>query len=206
MDKPVVAYPMTAPKAPHLTRWVLVVAAGLALAGCGVYDSMSESLFGKEKPLVCPRVSVLLEGASITKFRPGPGRDIIDIIYQGEIRDVTYSCEFDIDGDTRAGTVAVELSLVIEAERGAADRERKATFQYFVSIPKFRPLPQGKAIFDTQVEFPGNRSRVTWTDKKVPLEIPLKAGQSGSDFEIIVGFQVSREEMEFNRRRRAQSR
>ena len=191
---------------PRLVRWVLVLAAGMVLAGCGAYDSMQESIFGKEKILACPRVSVLPEGASLTKFLPGPGRDIIDIVYQGEIRDVLRSCEYDIDDDTNTGTVAVELFLVIGAERGAADRERRADFTYFVAITGGERTVLNKNTFDAAVAFPGNISRLTWTDDKpMTLNIPLKAGQSGSDFEIIVGFQMSREEMEFNSRRRARA-
>ena len=197
---------MTARMLPYLTRSGLVLAAGLALAGCGAYDSVSESLFGKEKPPACPRVSVLPEAASVTKFLPGPGRDIIDILFQGEVLDVQRSCEYDIDDDTKVGTLKVELALVFEAERGAADHERKATFQYFVAIPEFFPRPEGRAVFNKQVEFPGNHTRLKVTDDPVTLNIPLKAGQSGSDFQIVIGFQMSREEMEYNRRRRARSR
>jgi len=196
---------MTARMVPRLARSGLVLAAGLVLAGCGAYDSMRASLLGKEKILACPRVSVLPEGATLTKFRSGPGRDIIDIVYQGEIRDVLRSCEYDIDDDTNAGTVAVDLSLVIGAERGAADRERQAKFTYFVAVTDGEKTVLNKTAFDAKVEFPGNRSRVTLTDAAVNLNIPLKSGQSGLEFEIIVGFQMSREEMEFNRRRRAQS-
>ncbi len=195
---------MTARWFPRLAQWVLVLAAGWALAGCGAYDSINESLFGKEKPLACPRVLVLPEGASITKFLSGPGRDIIDIVYQGEVLDVLRSCEYDIDDDTNAGTVAVDLSLVIGAQRGAADRERRATFTYFIAVTDQKKTVLNKNAFDAKVEFPGNRSRVTLTDAAVNLNIPLKAGQSGSDFQIIVGFQMSREEMEFNRRARPQ--
>jgi hypothetical protein len=190
----------------HLARSGLVLAAGLVLAGCGVYDSMHESLLGKDVPPVCPRVSVLPEAASLTKFLPGLGRDIIDIVYQGEIRDILISCENDIDDDTNTGTVAVKLLLQIGAERGAADRDRRADFTYFVAITGGEMSVLNKRTFDGAVEFPGNVSRLTWTDDKpVTLNIPLKAGQSGSDFEIFVGFQLSREEMEFNSRRRART-
>lgn len=193
---------MKARMVPRLARSSLVAAVGLALAGCGVYDSMSESLFGKEKPLPCPRVSLLPEGASVIKFRPGPGRDIIDIVYQGKILDVLRSCEYDIDDDTKAGSVAVVVSLVIGAERGAADRQKRADFTYFVAVIDGKRTVLNKNAFNVAFEFPGNRSRVTWTDDDgVNLNIPLKTGQSGSEFEVIVGFQMSREEMEFNRRR-----
>ena len=187
----------------RLARSGLVLAVGLVLAGCGAYDSMRESIMGKEIPLACPRVSLLPAGASLTRFLPGPGRDIIDIVYQVEIRDILRSCEYDIDDDTKAGTVTVELFVLVGAERGAADRERKAAFQYFVAVTDSNKTVLNKNAFDATVTFPGNRSKVDWTDKGVKLNIPLKAGQNGSNFEIIVGFQMSREEMEFNSRRRA---
>ena len=178
----------------------------LALAGCGVYDSMRESIFGEQRPPPCPRVLVLPDGATVTKFRAGPGRDLIDVLYQGRVVDILSSCEHDVDDDIGEGTLTVELEVVIGAERGPADRDRSAAFSYFVAVADTSRAVLNKKSFSASVPFPGNLSRVTLTDRPVILGIPLKVGQNGSNFEIVVGFQMSRQELEFNRRRRANAR
>ena len=167
---------------------------------------MRESLFGVERPPPCPRVSVLPDGAAVTKFRAGPGRDLIDVFYQVGVVDIVSSCEHDIDDDTGEGTLTVELEVVIGAERGPADRDRSAAFSYFVAVTDTSRTVLNKKSFSASVQFPGNLSRVTLIDRPVILGIPLKVGQNGSSFEIVVSFQMSLQELEFNRRRSANAR
>ena len=171
------------------------------LAGCAVYQDLEETVIGKE-PL-CPSVKVLPEAATITRFKEGAGRDIIDVDFKGEIIDIKGSCGEDIDEDTGAGTLNLELEVVMELERGPANRGRKIMFEYFFSIqdPEKRIL-EVKA-FGVEVTFPGNRTVLRWSedpDEPIILTIPLKAGQRGQDFVIKSGFQLSPEEYRYNRR------
>ncbi len=178
--------------------------AGVALlamlvSGCTAY----EWAFGKSERPPCPRVSVLAEAATVTKFRDGPGRDLIDILYSGEIGGVRSSCEYDIDDDTGEGTLTVTVGVLINGARGPADRERAGIFEYFVAIPSFYPRPEGRGVFTARLEFPGNLTRNRIEDRPVDLTIPINGSSKGADFNVLVGFQLSREELEYNRRRRA---
>ncbi len=173
--------------------WILAVAA--LATGC-------TPLMLEERP--CPTINILSDAASVTRFRDGPGRDIIDVAYEGEIRDILAAkCEHDIDKDSGEGLLTVKFSLVIGAGLGPAADDRKPAFDYFVSITDGSFNILQKEPFRFPVEFPGNRTRVTAEDEKVTLDIPLKAGQDGRDFEIFIGFQLSQEQLEYNRRRRA---
>jgi hypothetical protein len=53
------------------------------------------------------------------------------------------------------------------------------------------------------VEFPGNLTRVALRDDDPPVtvDIPLPAGRAATDYQILVGFQLSPDELEYNRRR-----
>ena len=56
-----------------------VLAAG-ALSGCGVLS--------KKEATACPQYVVASDAASVTRFREGPGRDLTDVVNQGEINGV----------------------------------------------------------------------------------------------------------------------
>ncbi len=167
----------------------------LAVAACTVFQE-------EEPPPPCPRVSILGDAATLTKFRPGPGRDLTDVLYEGVVTNVTGRCAYANGGKGANPTVSMDVALVIEAARGPANRDGRAAFPYFVGITDSSRNVLNKERFNVRVVFPGNRTRLVITDDPVNLEIPVKAGQSGRDFTIFVGFQLSREDLEYHRRAR----
>jgi hypothetical protein len=180
-------------------RIASLLGAGLILlSGCSAYDT----LMGKEKPTPsCPRVSVLADAATLTRFRDGPGRDLIDIVFEGKIAGIDGGCEWDLDDDTGEGVLVIQFSVILEAARGPADRTRRAGLDYFVALTDAKRKLIDKQIFKIPVEFPGNETRLRLKDDIVTLKLPVKIGQAGGDFEVFVGFQVNRGELEDNRRR-----
>ena len=177
--------------------WFALPILALAAGGC---DSIG-SLFEEAAPPPCPLIAIVPDAGTITKFRAGPGRDIIDILYEGEIADVIVTrCEED-SGDSGDPELTVDLSVWIEARRGPADRDHQADFAYFVAVAQFLPKPEGRADFTVRVPFEGNRTRVLAADTPVTVLIPLARDASATEFEIVVGFRLSAEELEYNRRR-----
>ena len=157
----------------------------------------------KTPPPPCPSLNVLADAANLTRFRPGPGEDLTDVLFEARMANIGMACEHDIDEDTRDGRLEMSVQLFLEADRGPADRSRKAQLPYFVSLTDSDRTPLVKEVFDVVVDFPGNRTRVAAMDEPVEIDIPLKAGQTGRDFKIWVGFQLTREELAYNRRQRA---
>ncbi len=179
-------------------RAALTLALLPLLAGCGIY----QSIFGaKGPPPPCPRVSVLADAANLTRFRPGEGRDLIDVSYDGRIDAVQSQCEYEWHEKTGAGSVTVEVTLAVAAERGPANRDRRGDFPYFVSITDAGRNVLNKQTFTLVVDFPGNRTLMRALDAPVVLEIPLKADEPGTDYQIFIGFQLTAEQLEYNRRR-----
>ncbi len=167
----------------------------LAVSACTMFRE-------EEPPPPSPRISILGDAATLTRFRPGPGRDLTDVLYEGVVTGVTGSCAYANDGKRANGALSMKIALVIKAARGPANRDGRAAFPYFVGITDSSRNVLNKQRFSVTVVFPGNRARLVVTDNPVALEIPVKAGQSAQDFEIFVGFQLSLEELEYNRRAR----
>ena len=194
----------TAPRREYGRRSILAawaIAAALGLAACESVSDMKASLFGPPgaKP-PCPEVSILREAAALTRYRPGPGRDLTDVVLEATIVDVFVSCAYTNKGKVYTN-VAATLQVIFEAERGPADRDRVADLTYFVAMPQFYPRPQGRREFDTRIEFPGNRSKLILTDPEVVIDIPLSESRIGADYQIVIGFVLDREQIEENRRR-----
>jgi hypothetical protein len=146
-------------------------------------------------PPACPRASIISDGATVTKFREGTGRDLTDVVSQGEIVDVAVECDYDRRG------VDVALQVAIAARRGPADRSRTADFDYFVAVADPQRNILAKEVFRVSFRFPQNEQRVGTVEEIAP-RIPLKARADGVDYQIVIGFQLTPEEIDWNRRQK----
>jgi hypothetical protein len=162
---------------------LLIVAALVLLSSCN------------RTPPACPRATIIGDGSSVTKFREGPGRDLTDVVAEGQIVDVAVECGYDRSG------VDVALQVAITATRGPADRSRNAEFAYFVAITDAQRNILAKEVFQVRFEFPPNQQRVGQVDEIEP-RIPLKDRAEGVSYQIVVGFQLTPEEIEWNRTQR----
>lgn len=165
------------------------------LSSCDSLGSMTES--GAPPP--CPPVSSLGEAARITRFVDGPGRDLIDIDFTGRLMKLSGKCFYEWNGDTGGGVVRVEIKPEFKIERGAANRTRTAEFSYFVSIMDDHGNVLSKQNFPYTAKYWKNKTIVKDVDKPVELSIPFTSGQDGQDFNIYVGFQLTAEELDYNR-------
>jgi hypothetical protein len=170
-------------------RVVLAAVLALSVAGC--------SIFSPDKPVPpCPPILVLKDAAMLTRFVPGPGRDITDVSFTGRLSDFRAECKFKKD----LSQVEIKMNIVFVLTRGAGNKDRKVAFDYFVALPRFHPQPQGKKTFSKAGEFQGNRTRLGLLED-VTLVIPLARGTKREDYKIFLGFQLSREEVQLNRTR-----
>ena len=141
----------------------------------------------------CPPVALIDETASLVQFRAGGGRDITDVSYVAEFQDVRWSCDY---GET---TLAIDLELLIRAGRGPTSETSAATLRYFVGLADRQERIIAKRVFDVPVEFK-SAARIEVVEE-VAQRIGLKPGQVGTDFVILVGFQLDRDQLEDNRDR-----
>lgn len=144
---------------------------------------------------------ILGDADQMVRFRDGPGRDILDISYSGRLSRVFADCVYEMNKD-RTGIMEVRVYVAIDAERGPANSDRIAPYRYFVTLVDAKREPVAKGVFDLTARFPGNITRMVLTDDSVEMKVPIAAGQSGKDYTILVGFQLSEDQLEFNRRTR----
>lgn len=171
----------------------------LGLSACTTYQNFVDTF---QDPIVlkCPKYLVLTDAANITKFKNGPGRDLIDVDFEGEIIGVQLGCQSDIDRDSKTGTLEVDVILRMVATRGPANRDRKARFDYFVRVLDIKgEILQGKDMTVT-INFPGNKSRVPFRSQPLTLELlDISPNRTNRYYRIFTGFKTTREQLQFNR-------
>jgi len=158
--------------------------AGLALAGC-----MQDA----GPPLPCPRAVTVADAASLTRF-DGTGRDLTDVLFEAEIAQIASACEYD------EGVVDVTVQVQFVAQRGPADQQRRGDFAYFVAIADGEQTILARESFDAMIEFPGNRTRAGVVEE-LEQHIPLRADEPGAGYVIYVGFELTPDELAYNRQR-----
>ena len=157
----------------------------LALSGCGMFGS-------SERTPPCPKVFLANEISTLTRFRPGGGRDITDVAFQVDLAGYSGSCKYE------KTKLTVTLDVNFAVARGPAGGPT-ADFEYFVAIPKLYPSDAAKREFDVAFRFPQNAGRGQFQDE-VEIDVPLASRNTGPSNEIYVGLQLTPEELEYNRK------
>lgn len=165
----------------------LAAAVALAgLAGCG--------MFGPKPPQYdCPTPAGVADASVLSKFRPGPGRDLTDVQYQVRLLDVNSQCRYDSKG------VEVQMRAAFALELGPANPGRSASYEFFVAITDPNNEIIAKRNFTTPITFPANVGYVEHLEE-LQQRIPLPKGGSAEDYQIIIGLQLTPDELEFNRK------
>jgi hypothetical protein len=170
---------------PSFRRGVALAALAL-LTACGL---------GEKREAACPQGIVPADSATVTRFRDGPGRDLTDVIAEGEIVNILVQCRYDKRG------VTVDLQVAIAANRGPADRSRVAEFDYFVALVDPEQNILAKEPFRVKFEFRDNRTRLGLVEELEP-RLPLADVMKGPEYRVLVGFQLTPEELAWNRSNR----
>lgn len=169
----------------------LAAAASVAalLGGCGWISEEAAAP-------VCPDAAILAEAAELVRFRPGPGRDLTDIQYQVEVAGIEQGCRY------RANTVESALRITLVATRGAAFDSGSADMRYFVAVvDRITEEILARQEFDSAVEIPRGQSRAGVVEEVVQ-RVTIPEGRSGRSYEVLVGLQLTEEQVSFNRQRR----
>ncbi|MGE3866260.1 MAG: hypothetical protein AB7G04_05040 [Hyphomonadaceae bacterium] len=179
---------------PALARFALVAVA-VALAACaGGNDKPRRN--AKSDPNVgpCPLMGVLYDASRQVIFTGGDER-FASVAYTGEVQGVNGLCRY-------RGTEPIVMSLDIDMAfgKGPAATEASHTYRYWVAVARRDTAPIAKQYFDVNVTFPPGADRVGGAQHIERNVIPrAEAGTSGTNFEILVGFDLTPQQLDFNR-------
>lgn len=141
----------------------------------------------------CPVVGAIYDAARYIKL-DGGGELYPNIEYTGEITDVRLFCRY-----TDNVPLVAEIEIDFAFGKGPAARGDSHSYPYFVAVTRRNGKVLARETFATQAEFRGRQ--VTSSSELVNrITIPRADGSiSGVNFEIVVGFELTNEQLEFNR-------
>lgn len=166
-----------------------------AIAGCkSTAEILQVGEAGERNPGPCPRAFALYDASRIVEFR-GEAQRFANVGFTGEFQKVRSLCRY-------YGTqpISGDLEMDMSFGRGpAAEGQSTATYEYFVAVTRKNVAIINKKTFPIQVTFPPGADRVTVTERVDSIVIPRSGeGTSGENFEIIVGFELTEAQREFN--------
>lgn len=142
----------------------------------------------------CPLMGVLYEGSRQVNFDQGQER-YASITYTGEMQGVRGLCRY-VDHDP----IAMSLEIDMAFGRGPAATDNRHTYRYWVAVARRGRAPIEKQYFDVEVEFDRDEQVVHRTEEIEQIVIPrANPDTSGENFEILVGFDLTPEQLAFNR-------
>jgi hypothetical protein len=151
-------------------------------------------LLGSNAAGPCPFVKVLYDAARIVEFKdPRPASS--NVAYSGEIEGVTARCAYE-----GASPIELQLMVTFSAGKGPQATSNRKDFGYWVAVTTRNADVLAKEHFALRVDFPPGTDRVMLTDLLQGITIPRANEKvSGAQFEVLIGFDVTAEQAEFNR-------
>jgi len=141
----------------------------------------------------CPYVKVLYDAARYHEFAGGQETSSA-VGFTGEIQGVAAACEYKDDKP-----ITVQTKILFTLGKGPQAQGDAKTYRYWVAVTDRNKEVIAKEYFDLPVKF-GGKDRVDVTDELDGIVIPRAAATtSGSNFEVLVGFDVTPQMAEFNR-------
>ena len=141
----------------------------------------------------CPFVKVLYDAGRYHEFKDDR-ESAAAVMYTGEIQGVSAGCEYRDDDP-----IELRVELLFALGKGPQATSDQKTYRYWVAVTDRNRSVIAKEWFDLPVRFNG-ADRVSVRETLEGITIPRAAvTTSGSNFEVLIGFEVTPQMAAFNR-------
>ena len=159
----------------------------LALGGCGILNNEGSGY-------VCPNTAILEGPGELVRFTTGSANGPNDVSFRSKMNTVSGTCEVD------EKTITMELSIAMEASRGPANTKGEAQFVYFVAILDKDKKILTRTKFPMIAKFKRDETKLDFSES-VTVTIPKKKDDLPEEFMVYMGFEMTPEELAYNRNR-----
>jgi hypothetical protein len=171
---------------------MLGLVGAVLLAGCGGGGGTAGS-----PPAPCPRITILADGADLTRFRAGAVRDLATMAFDARLVGFEARCDY----TRRREGVVVSISAVFDVERGPVAQARQATLPWFIAVTDVADSEIiDRQDFLTPVDFAPNVNQVRVQSRPVSLNFPAEE-RLVENHNVRLSFQLTPEDLALNRRR-----
>jgi hypothetical protein len=142
----------------------------------------------------CPYVKVLYDASRYIEFEKG--REATSAVaYTGEIQGISAGCKY-----RGSDPIEMRVEALFAFGRGPQGAEPNKTYTYWVAVTNRNREVIAKEYFNIPVTFANGQDRTLITENLNSIVIPRASDKvSGSNFEVLIGFDVTPQMAEFNR-------
>ena len=142
----------------------------------------------------CPLLGVLYDSSRLVEFT-APEERFANVAYTAEMRGVRGLCRY-----TGSNPIEMGLQINMAFGKGPAAQGNSRTYRYWVAVTRSNLAPVEKQYFNVKVDFPRGADRMAGSEVIQKIVIPRANDTiSGANFEILVGFELTPEQLAFNR-------
>jgi hypothetical protein len=179
---------------------LLLLALAMPLAGCetlGLSSPSPEERFAMQIGPICPVTAVLADAVTVTKLKPGTqtaAPNPTNVAFSAEMSQAKLVCNY----NRNANRLTVDINFAVKATRGPAATGTDPQLDFFVAVVDVDNNVITKNVFHGQPEMRGRNSNV-YTQNVEDFDVPMAMDKRPSDYEILTGFQLTPDELAYNR-------
>lgn len=142
----------------------------------------------------CPYVKVLYDASRYVEFKENK-EATADVGYTGEIEGISAACAY-----KGSEPITIDMIVTFSLGKGPMASGSAKDYTYWVAVTNRNKDVLAKEYFTFHAKFPSGKNTLVMTDRLAGLSIPRADDKvSGSNFEVLVGFDVTPQMAEFNR-------
>lgn len=146
---------------------------------------------------ICPSTGVLSDAVVVTKLKPGTPPAMLNpanVAFTAEMSQAKLDCTY----DREANRLTVDIDFAVKATRGPAATGPDPQLDFFIAVVDVDNNIISKSVFHGQPEMGGRASNV-YTQTVSDFPVPLAMDKRPYDYEILTGFQLTPDELVYNR-------
>src|ERR1700761_5873713 len=167
-----------------ISRLLAVCVAVLAVSSCA----------NDKKIDFCPGMTAVLDAYMAAAFKPGAPALPTNALYTVEIVNVKGKCTFDKQGKTSDS----DLQVTFGATRAAPGDATQYTVPYFVAVTQGENIVT-KTLRKVTFSFAAGAKTATFEEDIDDVSLVTDGEQKPYDYQILVGLQLTKEQLDYNR-------
>ena len=162
----------------------------LVLAGPALLSGCADT-----RITICPVPAILAETANLTAFKPGTAPDPANELYSVAVVDAQTTCSY----NRRDGSTTSDLTLSFHATRPPNAQGASYSVPYFLVVSEKDKL-YDKKIYTVNFRFAPGAVAADVTLSPDDVTIKIANGKLPWDYQLMVGLQLTAEQMAYNKK------
>jgi hypothetical protein len=168
----------------RIVPFAILAVSALVLSGCGSDNP---------KGYICPVGTALVDAGSLTALPPGV-TDPARATYKADLMRIVTDCDYDKDNNTIGMRVRIDFTVTRPPGGGAATY----AVPYFLATTQDGSTIVDKKLFTVQAQFEAGQASINVSDQNTYVITPLPEKKS-TDYAILGGLQLTKEQLDYNR-------